>query len=683
MLGRGSRRGGWTLAVCLSLGCTAPPSDAVSDAGLDAAAADAPPPGSDTAEDTVPDTATSPDSSAPAEDAALADVLPSPDLVRDTPGSTPVTPRPAAADWRWENPWPQGRDIHGLWGSSASDVWAVGERGLILHFDGREWTPVPSGVTATLTAIWGAAADDVYAAMGTSELLHFDGDRWSPIPAGGPGAIHTVTGASGDLLVAGDAGLVRRRHEGAWSDLGPGGHSSIRRLWSPGWPALHAGSYGGGQQGYDGNTWEPIVVSETTLPSGRSLWSPMAVWGTSGSNLYATSQRYSGMVGGPHAGIHHFDGLAWTQVADYPDHVLSTIVGSGPRDLYAVGSMVARGDGERWTPQPIDDPNPSLTTAWSSGPGELFAAGHAGALYRVSGAEVTRLHRGWTAEIHSAHGVGPEQLYAIGSVTLNPLHPPRTLMLRSGRDGWTEVPSPAFDQASCLWATAPDEVHVLAGWQGTHHLFRDGTWTRVGELPGGCNQVWGLGSQLYAVSRVCAPETLSEPCVRRFDGQSWSRLGELPPELGSADVIWASAPDQVIVAGWGWSGRYDGATWTLRQLPGGDDPRDLWGSGPDDVYLARNQSLAHWNGLTWRAVDTGLREGTPLRAIWGEDRDSVYVVGDHGLVHWNGVAWTPVTPTPALQVDEPLHDVWASGAGDVRVFGTSGRVLRGQTARHD
>ena len=33
-----------------------------------------------------------------------------------------------------------------VWGSSASDVWAVGSGGTIIHYDGKTWTPTPSGV---------------------------------------------------------------------------------------------------------------------------------------------------------------------------------------------------------------------------------------------------------------------------------------------------------------------------------------------------------------------------------------------------------------------------------------------------------------------------------------------------------------------------------------------------------
>lgn len=43
-----------------------------------------------------------------------------------------------------------------VWGSSASDVFAVGDNGTVLHYDGHDWSPMDSGTTANLLAIWEA-----------------------------------------------------------------------------------------------------------------------------------------------------------------------------------------------------------------------------------------------------------------------------------------------------------------------------------------------------------------------------------------------------------------------------------------------------------------------------------------------------------------------------------------------
>lgn len=58
---------------------------------------------------------------------------------------------------------PTTESIRGVWGFSANDVYAVGEGGIILHYDGSNWTEMTSNTTATLQAIWGTSNTDLYA----------------------------------------------------------------------------------------------------------------------------------------------------------------------------------------------------------------------------------------------------------------------------------------------------------------------------------------------------------------------------------------------------------------------------------------------------------------------------------------------------------------------------------------
>ena len=53
-------------------------------------------------------------------------------------------------EWTWQNPHPQGHTLHGVWGSSGSDVYAVGLYGTILYYDGSTWSSLSSGTTNNL-----------------------------------------------------------------------------------------------------------------------------------------------------------------------------------------------------------------------------------------------------------------------------------------------------------------------------------------------------------------------------------------------------------------------------------------------------------------------------------------------------------------------------------------------------
>jgi hypothetical protein len=194
------------------------------------AAADRDPDGSDRSIPATPDAAEPdlpghiPDAHAPdrpSPDPDAGEVLDGP-MSPDGPEAVDAAAVPAATSWEWENPLPQGNAILGMWGSSAEDVWAVGERGLLLHFDGRTWTRQDAGVQTHLRDIWGRAGDDVYVAMETHELLHFDGTRWSTVSTGFSGSIRALSGGPGGEIFA--AGGDRRGHaaELRWLHTGHG-----------------------------------------------------------------------------------------------------------------------------------------------------------------------------------------------------------------------------------------------------------------------------------------------------------------------------------------------------------------------------------------------------------------------------------------------------------------------------
>jgi hypothetical protein len=119
--------------------------------------------------------------------------------------------------------------LHGIWGSSLADLWAVGEQATVLHRkNGGSWRhelaaeAMASG--GYLTAVWGSSAQDVWIGGLGGLLLHYDGSRFS-------------------LQMLGTA---------AWNALGGNSASGI---WAIG-DTAHIGHY-------DGTQWstEPVAVT--------------------------------------------------------------------------------------------------------------------------------------------------------------------------------------------------------------------------------------------------------------------------------------------------------------------------------------------------------------------------------------------------------------------------------------
>ena len=106
-----------------------------------------------------------------------------------------------------------------VWGSSGADVFAVGSDGSIAHYNGISWTAMNSGTTVPLYGVWGSSATDVFAA-GHLVILHYDGASWS-ISKGGPTGHYenykSIWGASGaDVFAVGDA--IFHYSDGAGAD---------------------------------------------------------------------------------------------------------------------------------------------------------------------------------------------------------------------------------------------------------------------------------------------------------------------------------------------------------------------------------------------------------------------------------------------------------------------------------
>ena len=60
--------------------------------------------------------------------------------------------------------------LNGMWWSSGKDVFAVGQQGTILLYNGSAWTPMASGTESHLFGVWGTP-DRVVFAVGKQGVI--------------------------------------------------------------------------------------------------------------------------------------------------------------------------------------------------------------------------------------------------------------------------------------------------------------------------------------------------------------------------------------------------------------------------------------------------------------------------------------------------------------------------------
>jgi len=99
---------------------------------------------------------------------------------------------------------PVSFSVNKLWGESANSIYAVGNGGNILHYDGSAWTKLESGTTVDLQDVWGSSDGKTVWACGRtynnfqSILLKYDGTSWKTVWTLGA----TTTPPYGDLVTS-------------------------------------------------------------------------------------------------------------------------------------------------------------------------------------------------------------------------------------------------------------------------------------------------------------------------------------------------------------------------------------------------------------------------------------------------------------------------------------------------
>jgi hypothetical protein len=69
--------------------------------------------------------------------------------------------------------------LYGVWGSGPRDVFAVGERGTFLHYDGISWLKLNSTTDWNFSAVWGAGSSSFVVGGGGAIYHH---TRTAPQP---------------------------------------------------------------------------------------------------------------------------------------------------------------------------------------------------------------------------------------------------------------------------------------------------------------------------------------------------------------------------------------------------------------------------------------------------------------------------------------------------------------------
>lgn len=115
------------------------------------------------------------------------------------------------------NPDPNQNVLFGLWGTG-NTVYAVGNNGTFLKFDGSNWTQINCSSSMHLAGVSGSAANDVWAVGTGGAVVHYNGTTLSTVNIGVSQDLASVISfATNDVYVCGDYGTFYHYNGSVWN----------------------------------------------------------------------------------------------------------------------------------------------------------------------------------------------------------------------------------------------------------------------------------------------------------------------------------------------------------------------------------------------------------------------------------------------------------------------------------
>ena len=127
------------------------------------------------------------------------------------------------------------RALRAVFGVTPLGAWMGGDGGMLLYWNGTSASAAPSPISDTIYGIWGSAANNLWAVADRGRVLHFDGSAWSidaQASALSTTALRAIAGSSDTQIYAvGDGGVMLRFDGTSWSALDTGTDRSLSALW--------------------------------------------------------------------------------------------------------------------------------------------------------------------------------------------------------------------------------------------------------------------------------------------------------------------------------------------------------------------------------------------------------------------------------------------------------------------
>jgi hypothetical protein len=349
--------------------------------------------------------------------------------------------------------------LRDLRGTSANDIWGVGEQGAIAHYDGVSWSYATSTIDTALYAVAPFSRGDAWAGGASGVIGRWVGTGWKTVASNTTAEMQDVFGiTANDVWAVGDSGTATHWDGTAWTAMSTGVIGTLYGVWGSAsddvW-AVGGGASAGKIAHWTNGSWSPLLT-------GAALF---GIHGADANHVWAVGENGT---------IMFWNGSGWTAQTSNTTSTLWTVWAISPTDVWAAGDFPNSGvnagkgavhfDGVSWTP--VYTGFRSFRALWGSASTDIWATGM-GELYHWSGSFWDTVSQPSSAFFQAIWGISHDDIFTSSDV------------LHWDGASWTQViEPPSFTRG--LWGSATDDLWAVGPANEVYHWGGG-----IPQLPGG------------------------------------------------------------------------------------------------------------------------------------------------------------------------------------------------------
>ncbi|ETR71714.1 MAG: hypothetical protein OMM_02282 [Candidatus Magnetoglobus multicellularis str. Araruama] len=255
-------------------------------------------------------------------------------------------------------------DLKDIWGRAADDIFAVGNGGIIYHYNGISWSKRVTVFNDDFNAVWGND-DMVYVVGNNGVILQYNGYSWEKMFTSNSEHLNGIWGNGRSVFAVGSYGTILKYNGINWAEINSGTTTTLLDIWGNE-NKMYAVGNGGMVLQYDGYEWR--AMSKITAYSLRKIW------GSSENNVFAVGD------GGT---IIHFNGTEWVEQERGNFSSFKGIWGLSSDKVFAAGlqGTIVSYNGNMWS-ETVSGVSNTLIGIWGESIKDIYVVGENGTILK-------------------------------------------------------------------------------------------------------------------------------------------------------------------------------------------------------------------------------------------------------------------------------------------------------------